>query len=94
MCKLYQERRDTLFQGLNSLGWQLNQLKATFYVWIKIPDKKYNSIQFSSLLLEKADMVVTPGVGFGQFGEGYIRMALTVPKEIILEAIGRLKKIF
>ncbi|MDD5044910.1 MAG: pyridoxal phosphate-dependent aminotransferase [Candidatus Omnitrophica bacterium] len=94
MCRLYQERRDTLLAGLRSLGWQLNPLKATFYVWIKIPDKKYDSIRFASLLLEKADMVVTPGVGFGKYGEGYIRMALTVPKERIVEALGRLKNIF
>ncbi|MBU1727510.1 MAG: aminotransferase class I/II-fold pyridoxal phosphate-dependent enzyme, partial [Candidatus Omnitrophica bacterium] len=65
---------------------------ATFYVWIKIP-KKTNSIKFAALLLEKANIVATPGVGFGKYGEGYIRMALTVPKERIEEALGRLKKV-
>lgn len=92
MRALYQERRDILMRGLKELGWQAQLPKATFYAWIKIP-KKTDSIKFSSLLLEKANIVVTPGVGFGKYGEGYIRMALTVPKERIREAIERLKKI-
>ncbi|MBM3244235.1 MAG: aminotransferase class I/II-fold pyridoxal phosphate-dependent enzyme [Candidatus Omnitrophica bacterium] len=92
MCALYQERRDTLIKGLNLLGWNVSAPKATFYVWIKIPSKT-DSLKFSSLLLEKANLIVTPGVGFGKYGEGYIRMALTVPKERISEALERLKKI-
>ncbi|MCX5695096.1 MAG: LL-diaminopimelate aminotransferase [Candidatus Omnitrophica bacterium] len=92
MCTLYQERRDVLMHGLDSLGWQLNCPKATFYVWIKVPKGK-DSIKFSGRLLEKANIVVTPGVGFGKFGEGYIRMALTVNKERIREALDRLKHI-
>ena len=92
-CRLYQERRDTLIQGLNSLGWPVTSPKATFYVWLKIP-KKIDSIKFSKLLLEKADIVITPGVGFGQCAEGYIRMAITISKERIKEAIERLRKIF
>ncbi|OQB09387.1 MAG: LL-diaminopimelate aminotransferase [Candidatus Omnitrophica bacterium ADurb.Bin205] len=90
MCSLYQERRDLLFKGLNSLGWQANNPKATFYVWIKVPGK-YDSIKFAGLILDKADIVVTPGVGFGKYGEGYIRMALTVSKERIKEAVVRLR---
>ena len=108
MCRLYQERRNTLIRGLNSLGWHTNPPKATFYVWIKVPKKTNtsvslecrgehsrtaNSIKFSALLLEKANIVVTPGVGFGKYGEGYIRMALTVSGERIQEAIERLKRI-
>ncbi len=89
---IYQERRDVLISGLNSLGWQVKAPKATFYAWIKIPNKN-NSIEFSCALLDKANIVVTPGVGFGKYGEGYIRMALVVSKERINEAIGRLKKI-
>ncbi len=92
MCNLYQERRDALITGLNSIGWHVKPPKATFYVWIKIP-KKTDSIKFSALLLEKANIVVTPGIGFGRNGEGYIRMALTVPKARIEEAVGRLKNI-
>lgn len=92
MCNLYQERRDTLMQGLDLLGWQTKLPRATFYVWIKTP-KNTDAIKFSKILLEKSDIVVTPGVGFGKYGQGYIRMALTVPKERIQEAIARLKKI-
>jgi len=92
MSALYQERRDTLVSGLKSLGWQLISPRATFYLWIKVP-KKTDSIKFASLLMEKAGIVVTPGVGFGKHGEGYIRMALTVPKQRIIEALARLKKI-
>ncbi len=93
MCNLYQERRDTLVDGLNSLGWSVKKPKATFYVWVKIPGKKYDSISFSKFLLEKADIVVTPGVGFGKYAEGYIRFALTTSKERIKEAVERIRKI-
>ena len=93
MNKIYQERRDILVSGLRGLGWQVNPPKATFYVWVKIP-KNESSIKFASMILAKANMVVTPGVGFGRYGEGYIRFSLTVPVERIKEGISRLKKIF
>jgi len=92
MCSLYQERRDCLMEGLDSLGWQAHIPKATFYVWIKVPKAK-SSIKFAGIILDKTNIVVTPGVGFGRYGEGYIRMALTVSKERIKEALERLKKI-
>ncbi len=91
MCRLYQQRRDTLVRGLRSLGWQVNSPRATFYVWIKIPIKK-DSLRFAELLLKEANIVVTPGVGFGKYGQGYIRIALTVSCERIKETIERLKK--
>ncbi len=90
MCKLYQERRDTVIKGLNSLGWQVRPPKATFYVWAKIP-LKTDSIKFAGLLLEKANIVVTPGVGFGKYGEGYIRMALTVSIQRLNESVQRIR---
>ncbi|MDD4899980.1 MAG: LL-diaminopimelate aminotransferase [Candidatus Omnitrophica bacterium] len=92
MCDLYQDRRNCLIKGLNALGWQVPFPKATFYVWIKVPGKT-DSIKFAARLLEKANLVVTPGVGFGPAGEGFIRMALTVPVKRIEEALERLKKI-
>jgi len=92
MCQLYQARRDILVSGLNTLGWKVNKPKATFYLWINTPGK-VNSITFAARLLKDANIVVTPGVGFGKYGEGYIRMALTVPKERIREALVRLNKI-
>lgn len=92
MLSLYQERRDILLSGLKSLGWQVPVVRATFYAWIKVP-MKMDSIAFAGLLLDRANLVVTPGVGFGKYGEGYIRMALTVPKERIQEAIQRIKSV-
>ena len=92
MCVLYQQRRDILADGLNALGWQANKPRATFYVWIRIPPKE-NSINFAGRLLKDADIVATPGVGFGKYGQGYIRMALTVSRERIREALERIKKI-
>jgi LL-diaminopimelate aminotransferase len=91
MCKLYQERRDALICGLRSLGWQVRPPRATFYVWVKIPQGN-DSLKFARLLLGKLYIVVTPGVGFGKYGQGYIRFALTVPCERIKEAVSRLKK--
>jgi len=92
MCALYQERRDCLASGLKALGWEVFSPKATFYVWIKVPAGN-NSIDFCAKILKQADIVATPGIGFGKYGEGYMRMALTVPKDKMLEALARLKKI-
>ncbi len=91
-CQLYQERRDILVEGLHLMGWKVIKPKATFYLWIKTPGN-VDSVSFASRLLKEADIVATPGVGFGKYGEGYIRMALTVPGERIREALERLKKI-
>lgn len=91
LVKLYQDRRDTLLDGLTSLGWKVSKPKATFYVWARVPSG-YSSTELARGLLEKVDVVVTPGVGFGQTGEGYIRMALTVGKERLKEAVSRIEK--
>jgi len=93
MRRIYHERRDYLVNGLRNIGWKIDPPQATFYVWAKLPKKFNNSIEAAKEFLEKADIVVTPGVGFGSDGEGYLRMALTVPKERINQAVERLKKI-
>jgi LL-diaminopimelate aminotransferase len=93
MNKLYQERRNTLVDGLNSIGWKTTAPKATFYVWTRLPKGQESSIAFAQTLLKDANIVATPGVGFGQAGEGYIRMALTVQKERLKQAVERIKKI-
>ncbi|MFH1460707.1 MAG: LL-diaminopimelate aminotransferase [Candidatus Omnitrophota bacterium] len=90
MAGIYQQRRDVLINGLEKLGWVIDKPKATFYIWAKIPKKGVKSIDFSNLLLNRADIVVTPGVGFGKYGEGYIRFALTQDKNRIKEALQRL----
>ncbi|MEK6682383.1 MAG: LL-diaminopimelate aminotransferase [Nitrospirota bacterium] len=90
--KIYQERRDILVAGLKSLGMEVEAPKATFYIWLKTP-KGFKSADYTARLLNKAGIVTTPGNGFGKDGEGYIRMALTVKKERMLEAIERMKKL-
>ena len=92
MITMYQDRRDALIDGLNSIGWRIEKPRAAFYVWAKTP-KGYNSIKFSELLLKNADIVVTPGNGFGKSGEGFIRMALTVSMERLKEAVSRIEKV-
>lgn len=90
---VYQERRDYLINGLRSIGWKVTPPQATFYVWAKIPKGFASSMEVSKTFLEKADIIVTPGVGFGQAGEGYIRMTLTVTKDRINAAVERLRKV-
>ncbi|MEA1985578.1 MAG: LL-diaminopimelate aminotransferase [Euryarchaeota archaeon] len=92
MNKIYADRRDALLKGLNAMGLDVKPPKATFYVWAPIPEN-YDSIGFSRLLLEEAGIVATPGVGFGDYGEGYIRFALTQTVERINEAVGRMEEL-
>ncbi|HNV23791.1 MAG TPA: LL-diaminopimelate aminotransferase [Candidatus Omnitrophota bacterium] len=93
MRTLYQKRRDSFISGLKKIGWDVTPPKATFYVWTKIPKGFKNSMETVKIFLEKANIVATPGVGFGEYGEGYVRMTLTAPEERLLEAVQRLKKI-
>ncbi|MCA9470645.1 MAG: LL-diaminopimelate aminotransferase [Nitrospira sp.] len=90
--KIYQERRDVLVPGLQRLGLTLNNPAAAFYVWIEVP-KGFTSASFTAHLIEKAGIVTTPGNGFGDPGEGYIRMTVTTPKERLAEAVDRMQKI-
>jgi LL-diaminopimelate aminotransferase len=90
---IYRKRRDILVNGLRDLGWSVPVPKAAFYVWIPVPEG-YTSASFCEVLLSKAGVVVTPGAGFGEHGEGYVRTALTVDEARLTEAlkrIGRLK---
>lgn len=90
---LYEERRDCLINGLRGIGWKIPHPKAAFYVWAKIPKGFNDSMETAKAFLEKADIIATPGVGFGKAGEGYIRMALTISKDRITEAVERLAKV-
>jgi len=92
IIQIYERRRDVMVKGLREIGLGLEPPKATFYLWIQVPGG-YTSAQFATLLIEKAGIVATPGNGFGETGEGYIRMALTVDESRLNEAIERLKKI-
>jgi LL-diaminopimelate aminotransferase len=92
MCVIYQRRRDIVVRGLRAMGLEVTPPKATFYLWVKVPPG-HNSASFASLLLDEAGVVVTPGSGFGAAGEGYVRLALTVPESRLEEAVERLQRI-
>ena len=92
---MYKERRDVLCDGLNKIGWELEKPKATMFVWAKIPDKfKMKSIEFSKLLLNECDVAVSPGIGFGQYGDSYVRFSLIENRQRINQAVKGIKKIF
>ncbi|MGB7911426.1 MAG: LL-diaminopimelate aminotransferase [Desulfobaccales bacterium] len=91
-CAILEERRDLLVGGLKKLGYDLEPPKATFYVWLPAPPG-LTSLGFTTHLLERTGIVTIPGHGLGAPGEGYVRLALTVPKERLEEALARLKKI-
>jgi LL-diaminopimelate aminotransferase len=92
---LYKRRRDILVDGLNSLGWNLEKPKAAFYIWIPVPPG-YTSMSFVSDLLTKAGVLAIPGIGYGEHGEGYVRMSLTLSGdkngERVQEAIDRIRE--
>ena len=90
MNKIYTKRRDALLTGLSELGLDVKPPKATFYVWAHVDGK---ASDFSTMLLEKAGIVATPGNGFGEYGEGYVRFALTQSVERINEAVERMRKL-
>jgi LL-diaminopimelate aminotransferase len=92
IIKIYEKRRDVMVKGLREIGLEVEWPKATFYLWIQVP-RGYTSTQFATLLLEQGGIVATPGNGFGEAGQGYIRMALTVEETRLREAIERLKQI-
>ncbi len=92
MNNIYTERRNVLLKGLSEMGIDVKPPKATFYIWAPVPEG-YDSMGFSKLLLENAGIVATPGVGFGQYGEGYIRFALTQAVPRMKEAVERMSKL-
>ncbi len=90
--RLYQRRRNVFVDGLNKIGWKVTKPRATFYVWARVLGR-YTSVSLAKELLDKADVVVTPGNGFGSSGEGYVRMALTVGERRLREAVDRIRKV-
>ncbi len=87
----YQARRDLLVEGLGKAGWQVPKPSASFYVWARVPGNE-PSMSFAARVLKQAHIVLTPGIGFGPSGEGYIRFSLTVPTARLQEAVVRLAK--
>ena len=90
----YQIRRDVLVKGLNEAGWEVEKPKATMFVWAKIPDSmiKLGSLEFSKQLLREAKVAASPGIGFGENGEGYVRFALIENQHRIRQAVKSIKR--
>jgi LL-diaminopimelate aminotransferase len=89
--KIYQERQDIVIEGLTALGWNIERPKATIYVWPKVP-KGFTSTSFCELVLDKTGVVLTPGNGYGEYGEGYFRISLTISTKRLREAIKRMQE--
>ena len=86
---VYQKRRDLVIDMLNSIGIEAKPPKASLYVWAKVPEG-YTSVDFTADLLEQVGVVVTPGVGYGKNGEGYVRLSLTIPDAGLVKGLSRL----
>lgn len=91
ICRIYAERRDVLVEGLQRLGLKVRKPKATFYVWCNVGER---SVEFVKKLLDVTGIVATPGIGFGEHGEGFVRFALTKDRKVIEEAVKRLDLLF
>ncbi|MBE6185644.1 LL-diaminopimelate aminotransferase [Heyndrickxia ginsengihumi] len=90
-AKLYERRRDFLINGLANIGWKIKPSEATMFIWAKIPAGK-QSLSFTYELMDKAGVVVTPGIAFGEHGEGYVRIALVQDEKTLLKVIERIEK--
>ncbi len=97
--KIFEERRNVVCEKLDELGAKFEKPKATFYIWVKVNKEKFNgkgesvSMKFCDNAIEKG-VVLTPGVGFGEYGEGFVRIAITQSKDKIVEGIERIKDLF
>ena len=89
--RMYKERKDVMEEGLRDLGWSVAPSKATFYLWLPVP-QGFTSEEFVTVMLEKAHVVVPPGNGYGNGGEGFFRIALTRPVDELREALRRMKR--
>ena len=96
IAAMYQSRRDVLCSGLNAIGWEVTPPKATMFVWAKIPQfyQTLGSVEFSKNLLAEAQVAVSPGIGFGEYGEGYVRFGLIENEHRTRQAIRNIKRMF
>lgn len=95
ICETYRERRDKLIDGLNRIGWETPAPKATMFVWARIPEefRKMGSVEFSKLLLNEGHVAVSPGLGFGSYGDDYVRFALIENDHRTRQAISGIRKV-
>jgi alanine-synthesizing transaminase len=93
---IYQERRDALVDGLRRIGWKIEKPKGTMFVWAAIPDKfkEMKSLEFSKLVLQVGGVAVSPGIGFGEYGDDHVRFALVENNHRIKQAVKGIKKLF
>jgi len=91
----YQRRRDVFVEGLQRVGWEVQKPKGTFYIWAKVPLKfsALTSLEFATLLVQEAGVVASPGSGFGEYGEGFVRFALVEPEARLKEAVRRIERV-
>jgi alanine-synthesizing transaminase len=96
ICEIYRKRRDVLVDGLNKLGWPVVSPKATMFVWAQIPEqfRKLGSLEFSKRLLDEAKVAVSPGIGFGDYGDDYVRLSLIENEERTRQALRGIKQMF
>ena len=96
ICEMYRKRRNVLCDGLNALGWPVERPKATMFVWAKIPPQfaHLGSLEFSKLLLQVAKVAVSPGIGFGQYGDDHVRFALIENEHRTRQALRGLREVF
>jgi L-glutamine---4-(methylsulfanyl)-2-oxobutanoate aminotransferase len=80
------------YRALDQIGWQANPSQGSFFTWLPVP-KPYRSAEFADLLLNEANVVVAPGIGFGQHGEGYVRLGLLASEARLIEAAERIDKL-
>jgi alanine-synthesizing transaminase len=95
ICDTYKTRRDALISGLQRVGWEIESPKATMFVWGRIPDKyiEMGSVEFTKMLINKAGVAVSPGLGFGEYGDEYVRFALIENNMRINQAIRGIRKV-
>jgi alanine-synthesizing transaminase len=95
ICETYKIRRDTLISGLNRVGWEIESPKGTMFVWAKIPEKfrSMGSVEFSKMLVREAKVAVSPGLGFGEYGDEHVRFALIENNMRINQAVRGIKKV-
>jgi alanine-synthesizing transaminase len=95
IVEIYRERRDALVDGLNRVGWAIDKPKGTMFVWAKIPEpyRKMGSIEFAKMLMVKAKVAVSPGIGFGQYGDDHVRFALIENPHRINQAVRGIKQV-
>ena len=94
ICEMYRKRRDVLCDGLNKIGWAVEKPKATMFIWARIPEshRALGSLEFSKQLLAEAQVAVSPGIGFGEYGDEYVRFSLIENEQRTRQALRSIKK--